>query len=234
MRAVRLLVIGLVSGLLVVAGLVAAGSPPAAAGDSGSAARAEQDIKDVTVNLEFPHQERAETGGGYGCATGIFAPFVDMPGWDARLVTWMQVNFPGNPAYEVTKDIYFEQPYEDSYSIAGYSFPAAPGTHHALLPATAPVYTSSLDDANARQTCAQQVPQAKATYGLTAKITYVRDQGCEQARGKLDEAKAKVKAAKQKVKNTTGPAHTAAVAALSQAKAKLKKAKKKEKQKCPK
>jgi len=229
MRAVRLLV-GLVSGLLVVAGLVAAGASPAAAQGKG---QTKQEAKEVTATLEYPHQERVLSGGGYGCATGIFAPFKDLPGWDARLVTWIQTDFPGQP-YEVTKDIYFEQPYDDSYSIVGYSFPAVPGTHHALLPTTAPVYNSSVDDDNARQACARQVPSAQAVYGLTATILYVRDQGCEKARAKLDIAKDKVKSAKQKVNSTSGPAHSAAVAALDKALGKLKKAKKKEKQKCPK
>lgn len=211
-------------------GLVGALVAPAQT--AGAAERVEPpEVKKVTVTLEYLHQVREVSPGTYQCATGVFAPFVDLRGWTPRLLEWTETR-PSGPLASY-KDILSMAPWSDQYSIAGFSFPASPGTHHQLLPTFAAVTGGSGSAGQAL--CAQEVAKAQAQYGTTATVSYTRSWQCDKAIGLLAEAEQAKKAATKALKAAkTEPAKAAAAAKLQKAKQKLKKAKKKHKLECPK
>jgi hypothetical protein len=215
MRSARLFVVGLLSSVLVAAGLVAAAVP------AGAVAAKYRATETQTYKVEVLGQLYATQSNGvayYYCAVGIFVPFNDAQGYDA---VKGDLAIDGTPTSVPLGD----PPYDDDATTGGLFFKPVYGQHHVRVLPWKEFNASGPVDAN--QQCSQLRDDTDAVTSDTVTVTYQAVGSCGKAIGKEAKAAKAVKKAKKKVKHASGPALPQAQAALDRAKHKLVRAKQK-------
>ena len=216
MRALKLFV----AAVLGLGGLVIASQAPAAA-------KAPDETLTVTAPVQAVAKLRSTpiTGGFSNyCAVLTLVPFNEVHGYAPVSVTVTFVNSPRTESIGPA-------PYDDGANQDGIAFPPS-GAQHQTQIGDATYQQGGGDPAAAAVACEELRQRSDDFFAPTATITYEATGKCASAIDKLAAAEKAVKKAKKKAANTTGQAHTNAVAALNQAKAKLKAAKKKAKKAC--
>ncbi len=212
MRSARLLVVGLLSLVLVAAGLVAAAAP------GGAVSAKHKATETQTYDVEVFGKTYATQSNGvayYYCAVGVFAPFNDAQGYEAVRADLVV----GGNATSVAIGA---PPYDDAATTGGLDFGPLYAQHHVQVGN----WVETSGDATVLQRCEQLRTAADAATSDTVTITYQAVGGCKKAVAKQAKAAQAVKAAKKKVRNASAGALAAAEAALDRAQETLAKAKK--------